>query len=302
MGLRAAPKKQKKRSGLRAVREALRGRHGSLKQHTREGPMIGGVNTSTSRLASAYNIGSEQLNATLTKIATGKKFQNAAEDLLGYLKSSKLKVDISGYQQVKQDLTEAKTFTAAAVQAGSDMYEKLTEMKNVAAKYDVENAKAVKDQDKLDQLTADFDALKAEVQSIVANTKVDGKLVTGTTEITSVALNPDGTDPLSIKFTADFTGISTLAITGGAAGVTAEMTEALTYLTESRTFDNIVDQQVKLADTIIASKQAVMSLITDVDEAEQMNEVIDLSIRQQAAVSMMAQGNMLQSSLAKLYE
>ena len=264
--------------------------------------MVGGSSSITSNLNSVYSSNSQLLSNALVKLASGKKFQNAAEDLLGYLKSSKLKVDISGYQQVKQDLTEVKAFTSAAVQAGSDMYEKLTEMKNLAAKYDVENTKAVKDQDKLDQLTADFDALKAEVQSIVDNTKVDGKSLTGTTEITSVALNPDGTDPLSIKFTADFTGISTLAITGGAAGVTAEMTEALTYLTESRTFDNIVDQQVKLADTIIASKQAVMSLITDVDEAEQMNEVIDLSIRQQAAVSMMAQGNMLQSSLAKLYE
>jgi flagellin len=263
--------------------------------------MIGGVNTSTSRLASAYNIGSEQLNATLTKIATGKKFQNAAEDLLGYLKSSKLKVDISGYQQVKQDLTEVKAFTSAAVQAGSDMYEKLTEMKNLAAKYDVENTKAVKDQDKLDQLTADFDALKAEVQSIVDNTKVDGKSLTGTTEITSVALNPDGTDPLSIKFTADFTGISTLAITGGAAGVTTEMTEALTYLTESRTFDNIVDQQVKLADTIIASKQAVDQLVSGIDEAEEMSKAIDQQVRQQAAISMLAQANQSRQSVMQLY-
>ncbi|NLG17887.1 MAG: hypothetical protein GX556_11200, partial [Fibrobacter sp.] len=160
----------------------------------------------------------------------------------------------------------------------------------------------VKDQDKLDQWTAEFDALQAEVQSIVDNSMVDGKQVTGTDEITSVALDPDATNSLSVTFTTDLSTISALAITGGAAGVTTEMGKALSYLTEAKKFDNIVDQQVRMTDTIIASKQAVMSLITDIDEAEQMNEVVDLSIRQQAAVSMMAQGNMLQSSLARLYE
>jgi len=263
--------------------------------------MIGGVNTSTSRLASAYNIGSEQLNATLTRIATGKKFQNAAEDILGFLKSSNLKVDISGYQQVKQDLTEAKTFTAAAVQAGSDMYEKLTEMKDLASKYAVEDAKAVKDQDKLDQWTAEFDALQAEVQSIVDNSMVDGKQVTGTDEITSVALDPDATNSLSVTFTTDLSGISALAITGGAAGVTTEMGNALSYLTEAKKFDNIVDQQVRMTDTIIASKQAVEQLVSGIDEAEEMSKAIDQQVRQQAAISMLAQANQSRQSVMQLY-
>jgi len=264
--------------------------------------MVGGSSSIISNLNSVYSSNTQALNDALVKLASGKKFQNAGEDILGFLKSSNLKVDISGYQQVKQDLTEAKTFTAAAVQAGSDIYEKLTEMKGLASKYAVEDAKAVKDQDKLDQWTAEFDALQAEVQSIVDNSMVDGKQVTGTDEITSVALDPDATNSLSVTFTTDLSTISALAITGGAAGVTTEMGKALSYLTEAKKFDNIVDQQVRMTDTIIASKQAVMSLITDIDEAEQMNEVVDLSIRQQAAVSMMAQGNMLQSSLARLYE
>jgi len=118
--------------------------------------------------------------------------------------------------------------------------------------------------------------------------------------VKKVDLDPDGDGSLSITFTA-IADTDSLDVEDSLT-VDTQLTAALTYLSEAKAFNNIIDQQIKLTDTIISSKQAVMSLISDVDEAEQMNQVIDLSIRQQATISLLAQGNMIQSSLARLYD
>lgn len=256
--------------------------------------MIGGVNSASSQLARAYSIGTEQLTSTLTKIATGKKFQNAAEDLLGFVKTANLQVDISGYQKVKEDLTEAKAFTAAALQAGSSIYEKLTKMKDLATKYDAET-----DADKQEKYKADFDALKEEINSIVSNTRVDGTVVTDTAEVVKVNLDPDGTGSLSVTFTsvADATSLDI----EDSETVDTQITAALTYLSEAKAFDNIIGQQIKLTDTIIASKQAVEQLVSGIDEAEEMSKAIDQQVRQQAAISMLSQANLSRQAITRLY-
>jgi flagellin-like hook-associated protein FlgL len=257
--------------------------------------MIGGASSVSANLSSVYATTSNALNDALLKLASGKKFQNAGEDLLGFVRTTALSVDISGYQQVKENLTEAKTYTAAALQAGSSIYEKLTEMKDLAVKYSSET-----DNDRKANFKAEFDALVEEVKSIISNTRVDGTVVTATAEVKKVDLDPDGDGSLSITFTA-IADTDSLDVEDSLT-VDTQLTAALTYLSEAKAFNNIIDQQIKLTDTIISSKQAVMSLISDVDEAEQMNQVIDLSIRQQATISLLAQGNMIQSSLARLYD
>jgi hypothetical protein len=48
------------------------------------GLMIGGIDYSSIRLASAYNFNSQQLSDTLSRIATGKKISKPSDDFAGY--------------------------------------------------------------------------------------------------------------------------------------------------------------------------------------------------------------------------
>ena len=232
--------------------------------------MIGGVNFASSQIASVYNDGSQQLAATLTKIASGKKFQNASEDLLGFVRAQGLDVDIGGYERVREGLTEFKTYSAAAVQASSAIYENLTEMKDIAAQY-----AGTSDTDLQAQYKSEFDALAQEVVTALENTYVDGDLVTGSgSEIKAVDLDPDGTGSLSMNFTGiasntDVAGLNIADTTNAQDDVQNEVNSMLTYMSEAKAYDNIADQQLKLTNTIISSKQAVKSLITDIDEAEE---------------------------------
>jgi flagellin len=262
--------------------------------------MIGGVNSASSQLASMYNAGSEQLAATLTKIATGKKFQNASEDLLGFIRSNNVSVEINGYNQVKEGLTEFKTFTSAAVQSGGSIYENLTKLKSLSDQY-----ADTTDVDKQAEYAAEFNSLRTQVTSALDNSSVDGVDVMATGSVKTANLDQSGnTLDMNFSAVANSAEIAVLEIDDdvtAVAGLDEQIEDSLTYLSEAKAYDNIASQQIKLTDTIVNSKEALKSLITDIDDAEETGKAIDQSIRQQAAVSMMAQANMARQSVLKLY-
>ncbi len=264
------------------------------------GPMIGGVNYASSKLASIYNTGNQELSSTLTKIASGKKFQSASEDLLGFIRSNKLSTEISGYQKVKESLTEFQTFTSAAVQSGGAIYEDLTKLKTLAEQY-----AGTTDADQQAEYQAEFNSLKTQIAKALTNSKVDGTDIMKTGAITSVVLNPQGGSTLEMNFSdvASSTDIEAFEIDGEniTDNIDAEIDSMLTYLSEAKAFDSIASQQLKLNDTIISSKEAVKSLITDIDEAAETSKMIDQSVRQQAAVSMIAQANVSRQAVLNLY-
>ena len=132
--------------------------------------MIGGVNNATSQIASIYNQGNQQLSDTLTKIASGKKFQNAGEDLLSFSRANNLTNQIKGYNDVEQKLTAAKTATSAAVDVGSKVYENLTKMKDLATKWT-----ATSDVNETAEYQAEFNSLREIVSKSLTNAKVDGQ-------------------------------------------------------------------------------------------------------------------------------
>ncbi len=234
--------------------------------------MIGGVNVATSQIASIYNQGNQQLADTLSKIASGKRFQNAGEDLLGFTRANNLSLEINSYNEVKQNLTAAKTISTAAVQVGSDVYEDLTKMKDFAQKYIDETAGA-NDATKLAEYKAEFESLKSSVSSALQNAYVDGTLVTqSATALKTVNLDPSGNGQLEMNFSAvasdanvDAFNISNMANTDG---IQSEINNALTFMSEAKGYNNIIDNQINLNNTIVNSKEAVKSLITDIDEAQ----------------------------------
>lgn len=263
--------------------------------------MVGGVSSAASQLSSLYNSGSQDLASTLTRIASGKKFQNATDDFIGYLRSTKLTSEINGYQKVKEDLTEFKTYTSAAVQSGQTIYDDLNKLKDLAKKYG-----ATTDTDLQSQYKAEFDSLVTQIGNSFTYGTVDGQnLLQTTADVSSVDLNPEGGNTLTMRFTgiASSTNIAAFEIDGTdiATGIDTEITNMQTYLMDAKRFDNIASQQQKFVDTVITSKEAVKSVITDIDDAAESAKMADQTVRQQAAISMIAQANMSRQSMLQLF-
>ncbi|MBN1576056.1 MAG: hypothetical protein JW913_05865 [Chitinispirillaceae bacterium] len=264
--------------------------------------MIGGISYASSQIASVYSATTNALADALTRIATGKKFQNSSEDLVGFLRAQDLQADISSYKKVREDITGFKAYTSAAVTAADSIYDNLSEMKELARQY-----AGTEDADLKGEYAAEFNTMRRQVTDTLDNTYVDGTKVTkATEEVTSVDFNPEVDGSYSMTFTeiADSTTIAAFDLTDTTDedAVQGQMDLMLTYMSEAKAFNGTADQQLNLTTTIINSKQAVKSLITDVDEAEEMSKVLDLSLRQQASIAMLAQGNLAQNSLLKLFE
>ena len=265
--------------------------------------MIGGTGSITYQLTSVYAANTNALADALAKLASGKKFNSAADDFYSFIKSRNVLSDIAGYENVKENLTSFKTFSSAALQVASTVYDNLSKMKDLAVQYIGTNDATLKSEYK-----ADFDALKTEVTNALDNTYVDGvKITVKNTDVKIVELDPDGNGKLKMNFLdiANSTNIGNFDITHTATivnDVQTEIDSMLTYLSQAKSFDNITSQQINLTDTIINSKKAVESLISDIDEAEQTGKIVDLSIRQQASVALMSQANMIQSAISKLYD
>jgi flagellin len=264
--------------------------------------MIGSSGAVSSKLASVYASNSKVLTDALTRLSSGKKIQSAEDDLSGFIHSNRLKNQISGYQKVREKLTEFKTFTSSAVDAGSAVYENLTRMKTLARQYASATDEGLKD-----DYRAEFESLRVYTCKTLSSTIVDGvNIMQSASAVVSVELDPQSGSTLDMEFSSvsESEQIDKLTIDEESieSSIDTEIGKMLTFLSEARAFDNIATQQMKLSETIINSKEALYSLITDIDDAAEMSKIIDLSVRQEASIAMIAQANMMQSSLSMLYD
>lgn len=279
--------------------------------------MIGGIDTTSIRLASAYNANNQMLADTLTRIATGKKISRPSDDFTGYLRSNRMQSDVDSYNKIKENLTSAKGMTSTAVEVGNTIYEDLVKMKDLLTSY-YNTADSADDNDERSAIQTEFNTIKNNLTSYISNTRYDGTTVYSGTTLETVDLDPDGNGKLAITFDAgDIAVPATPTLTGFVVGTPAttttnqtaelaaintEITAATSYLIKAQSYDKSVDRQLRISDTIIQSKQSAISLITDIDEVSEMNKKTDLMIRQQASISMLAQAQMSRSAITRLFD
>jgi flagellin len=264
--------------------------------------MIGSSGSVSSRLASVYASNSKAFTDVLARLSSGKKIRSAKDDLSGFIYSNRLKNQISSYQRVRENLTEFKAFTSSAVDTGSAVYENLTRMKTLVRQY----ADATDEELQADY-RAEFESLRIYTSTILSNTSVDGvNVMQAGATVVSVELDPQSGSTLNMEFSevSESGDIDELSIDdeGVESSIETEIGKMLTFLSEARAFDSIASQQIKLSETIISGKEALYSLITEIDDAAEISRMIDLSVRQEASIAMIAQGNMMRSSLSILYD
>lgn len=279
--------------------------------------MIGGIDYSSIRLASAYNFNNQQLSDTLSRIATGKKISKPSDNFAGYARINQMQNDIDGYQSIKENLVTAKGITAIASEVGNTVYEDLTELKNLVTTYynTTDNAS---DDAARSEIASKFNILKTSLTNYIADTRYNGTSIYSAATLGSIKTDPNGAGSLSITFEAeDIADASTPTLTGFVAGdettttanrdadletINDQLTAATSFLSKATSYDRSIDRQIRISDTIIQSKESAISFISDIDEVSELNRKTDLQIRQEASIAMLAQAQLLRSSVIKLYD
>ena len=268
--------------------------------------MIGGPNPISFKLSQIYRENNQAIANSLARIASGKRIQNASDDFVGFLRSAELQTDIAGYRIVKQDLTEAKGLADYAGEVGSNIAEDLARMKELALLYETEVGGG-NDPDVLAAYKSEFDALKTTITNTIDDAYYDGIKVLDSLapKLKEVDLDPSGAGgTFTIQFAAgDIVDVSALDITAVNADedVQDEIEAVASYVFKAEGFSEDLDRHIDLTDTIINSKEATNSLITDIDDVKELAALTDLQIRQQATVAMIAQANDIRAAIARLY-
>jgi flagellin len=264
------------------------------------------INTNTSvasLLSNIYQSNGASLTDSLTKIASGKRVQTPGDDFAGYIRGSALNSDIAGYTTVKQDLQDAKALVNYSQGVGNDIVSDLAQLKDLKTSWTA----AAGDATRQSGIQAQYDQIVQRITNTVANSYYDNTQVyqSGASlkqvsiNVANTAIKLDvSTQANSTATPASVNNIAT-ATTGSIQG---EIDNAEKYVATMQSKGTEIDRQMKLTDTIISSKQATVSAIMDVDEAQEMSKVTNLQIRQQATASMMAQANSAQVAIARLFQ
>ncbi|MBN1982051.1 MAG: hypothetical protein JW795_11000 [Chitinivibrionales bacterium] len=280
--------------------------------------MIGNSTTISSQIASIYNSNTNKLAEVMGRIASGLKISKPSDDFVGYLKAQKLQTNIDGYSTVKEDLTEARGVASMAVEVGNGIYEDLGRMKELATMVAELDPLVPEEADDIATYNAEFVGLARSIVDTIDNNKYENTAVVSAATLKSVYLNPDNTtDTLSITFDAsDIISITSATVSAWdlsatddgagdvaktAADVQTELDKITSYVVKAEGYVSKIDRQIDITDTIMESKEASKSLITDIDEVAEIQESTKLQIRQQASIAMLAQANLLNSSIARLY-
>lgn len=263
--------------------------------------MLGGTDVS-SRLSNIYSSNNKQLSESLTRLATGKRINNASDDFSGYVKAANLSVDINSATKTKQGMQALKGGYDFAIDAAQNILDDVTKLKQLARDYNNEtnaDAKAL--------INKEFTAVKTSITDMVANSKWDGTAVlnsAGVAAFGTVSLDPSTSAATTFSLEAHESAAGAIASLTNAstdANFQTEIEALSSYIATADVKRTELERHMKLTDVIVASKEASRSMITDIDEARELSHNTELQIRNQASVSMMAQANSSRMGIMQLY-
>jgi flagellin len=257
------------------------------------------VSSASSALTALYTSNNTELAKSMSKIASGKRIQTPGDDFAGYLRGSSLNSDIKQFTTVKQDIQEGKATADYAKQVGNNILEDLAKMQDLEDAFTLGTTNGI-DQTRLDAMEAEFDSLANSIDNQIQSGAYDGTVVADGTLAKDVIVDINGTTlTITGATVADGAG---LAGTIGTDAVAAEIVAGQTFVSDMSSYSDQLDRAMKLTDTVINSKNAIVSTIMDINETEELAKMTNLQVRVQATVSMMSQSTMSQAAIAKLFQ
>jgi len=270
--------------------------------------MVLSVNTNQGAMVALQNLSTtnKDLEKTQLRITTGLKVNGPKDDAATYAIAQSMRGDVAGLGAVKTALANGEATVNVAIEAGRSVSDLLTEMK---AKV-VQANQAGLDSASRSAIHNDFDALRSQIDTIVATAEFNGtNLINASASNTSVLSTVDGsTITVSAqKMDGSTLGISGLTLTtssGSAAALTA-MDSAITSVSAKLASLGSVAKRIevqgdfttKLSDIL---KSGIGNLV-DADLAEESAKLQALQIKQQLGVQALSIANTGPQSILGLF-
>lgn len=267
------------------------------------------INTNLASINAQRNLGIQQKRNThaMKALSSGSRITQAADDAAGLAISEKLRADISGMKQARQNAENAVSF----IQVGEGG---LNETNNLLIRLRELGVQAASDtigDQEREFLDLEAQQLIQELDRISETTQFgDKKLLDGSMEELEFQVGVTGEDSSIVRFNIDANASSdSLGVDGLEFDSKGSARDALDIVDEAivkvggmranfGALQNRMSSTISNIDTANESLSAARSRISDADIAHESAELVSSQILQQASVGMLAQAN--QSTAAAL--
>jgi flagellin len=267
----------------------------------------------------ALNTVNTQLSIHQTRLATGKRINEAADDPAGLTIATKFLSRSEGLGQALANIGDAKNLMSVAEGGLSKISDILVKMKTKATQ-------AASDTLGSSERTAISNQLKdwaSEIDNIVSTTKwngnklLDGLAAFGGTISFQVGADTSTADSITLA-SASFDNISAASLGLGAAGVSINVTSATfssalmntlstaidTISSRLQTVGTLVSRLTFREETVTIAKtnvDAAYNRIMNADMAEEQLNATKNQVLQQTAIAMLSQANQAPQSIMSLF-
>jgi flagellin len=260
---------------------------------------------------------SDAVSTAMSRLSSGLRINNAADDAAGYAVSQGLTAQVNGLDQASRNVGDAISMVQTAESSMNNVQSMLQRIRELAVQYhngDLSSTNQSAIQNEVDQLTNEIGRQRGAVQFNGQNL-LNGAAGSGGAVTFQVGAN--GTDTLTTTFT-DVEGASGLGITGFcwsnvggsghvfdlSSGTLTQLDNAITNVSSlAATLGAVQNRLQYTADAISATEtnlSASNSRIKDVDMASEMTKMTQEQILQQAGTAMLAQANAAPQLVLKL--
>ena len=267
-----------------------------------------GSNISALRAQNASTKANDALSTAMNRLSTGMRINSAKDDAAGLAISASMTAQIRGMNQGVRNANDGISMAQTAEGALDEVTNMLQRMRELA----VQSANGTYSTSDLANITAEQDALGAQISSIVANTTYNGKnlFATASNNVT-IQAGANSTDTVKMSFTqlnagttklsavVDFTnnkmktGLSLSAFDDAINEVST--TRAGLGAAQNRlqsAVNNLTNNSTNLTDA--------RSRIQDADFSAESTNLAKAQILSQASTAMLAQANQSSQGVLKL--
>ncbi len=250
---------------------------------------LGSLDKATSLMSEAFANAQNSMSKSLSKISSGKRFTNASDDLSSYVKATNLDITASSYDSKLLNIKQAHADVNAMISTANNVMDQLKEAKKLFSEGQSDSAKQIIAGIKT-QMNAN---VGSEVGTVLGGTGYADVVAVGG----NIVVDQSTTSFASLKNG----GVNDLGAATDVTTVQNSITDMQTYIGNITGIEKQISSQEKLAIIMKDNAVALSSSLTEIDEAKELANITDQGIRQNAAVSMMAQANSARSAISYLY-
>ena len=235
-----------------------------------------------------------QLTKSLEKLSSGFRINRAADDAAGLAISEGLRAQIGGLKVAARNAQDGISVVQTAEGALTEVHSMLQRMNDLAVQY----ASGTQNTASQSALSAEFDALQAEITRIQDNTKFNGvALFPATANTVSFQVGYDSGDTIDV--TLQSVDVSAASITSSNTVQTA-ITDVSAARASLGAVQNRFEHTINNLNVTIENLSASESRIRDTDMAQEMVSFTRAQILTQAGTAMLAQANQSSQGVLQL--